>query len=271
MFKLDRPQYDSSSSDFTSESDNSQTSENACVSCLDETMFPPRQKLPEGAYKKLLTVARNLAFVTLFTNVVVSTFGFFTSTESGSMATFGFAFDSFFAIIASIVLIWRFWSTDLDNSVATRRETNATAVIAFSVAVSSLAIIGRSIGCLYHSKKPKNQWEIIILSSVSVFAFTMLFIMKRMVAVKIGSSALMTDAIDSLCASLFAVSILISALVSQLTAKVWYLDASIAIVVSICSFGYGILVIARLVSIRMKRKRAVMFAINDLKEGHDLL
>ena len=265
-YKIERPQEDYSSSDLTSESGES-TVENACVSCIDETMFPPRQKLPESVLIKLSGVARKLAFATLICNIVISGFGFFTSTESDSMATFGFAFDSFFAVIASVVLIWRFWTENPNSYVVAKRETNATAVVAVCLVVSSVAIIGRSINCLYHTDKPGKPIELVILTSVSLFVYTVLFLVKRTVAKKLGSGALMTDAMDSLCGALFAVSILITALVLEFTEKAWFMDASIAIAVSVCSFVYGVIVFQRLICVHMKREQNAF----SHEQGYDML
>ena len=265
VYKIERPQEDYASSDLTSDSE--LPVENACVSCIDETMFPPRQKLPESALIKLSAVARKLAFATLICNIVITAFGFFTSTESDSMATFGFAFDSFFAVISSFVLIWRFWSDKPDSYVVAKRETSATAVVAVCLIVSSVAILGRSINCLYHSDKPGKPVELVILTSVSLFVYSVLFVVKRAIAVKLGSGALMTDAMDSLCGALFAVSILITALILEFTEKAWFMDSSIAIAVSICSFVYGVIVLQRLICVHMKREQE---ALRE-KQGYDIL
>ncbi|XP_028395031.1 transmembrane protein 163-like [Dendronephthya gigantea] len=265
-YKVERPQEEYESSDLNSDSGDS-SFRDACVSCIDETMFPPRQKLPESAVIKLSTLARKLAMATLFCNIVITAFGFFTSTESDSMATFGFAFDSFFAVISSVVLIWRFWTDNPDSYVVAKRETNATAVIAVCLVVSSIAITGRSINCLFDTDKPGKPAELIILTSASLFAYSVLFLIKRVIAVKLGSGALMTDAMDSLCGALFALSILISALVLEFTEKAWFMDSTIAIVVSVCSFVYGVIVLQKLICVHLKREEKAM----KKEQGYDLL
>ena len=266
IYKIERPQEDYETSDSTSDSGDSPP-ENPCVSCLDETMFPPRQKLPEHAVIKLSGVARKLAFATLICNIIITAFGFFTSTESDSMATFGFAFDSFFAVISSFVLIWRFWSDKPDSYVVAKRETSATAVVAASLIVSSVAIIGRSINCLYHTQKPEKPVELVVLSSISLVVYVVLFLVKRTVAKKLGSGALMTDAMDSLCGALFAFSILITALVLEFTEKAWFMDSAVAIFVCTCSFFYGVIVLQKLVCVRMKREEQAL----RQEQGYDVL
>ena len=264
VYTIERPQEDCYSSDVTSDSGESPI-ENACVSCMDETMFPPRQKLPESVLTKLSAVARKLAVATLICNIIITAFGFFTSNESDSMATFGFAFDSFFAVISSFVLLWRFWTDNPNSYTVAKRETNATAVIAVCLVVSSVAITGRSINCLYHTDKPGKPVELVILTSVSLLVYSGLFVAKRRVAVKLGSGALMTDAMDSLCGALFAVSILITALVLEFTEKAWFMDSSIAIVVSICSFVYGAIVLHKLLFRHLKEE-----AVKD-EQGYEVL
>lgn len=266
IYKIERPQEEYESSDLTSDSGDS-PDENPCVSCLDETMFPPRQKLPEHAVIKLSGVARRLAFATLVCNIIITAFGFFTSTESDSMATFGFAFDSFFAVISSVVLIWRFWSDKPDSYVVAKRETNATAVVAVCLVVSSVAVVGRSISSLYNSQKPEKPVELVILTSVSLVVYVVLFLVKRTISKKLGSGALMTDAMDSLCGALFALSILITALVLEFTEKAWFMDSGIAILVSTCSFCYGVIVLQKLICVHMKLEEQAM----KQEQGYDVL
>ena len=266
IYKIERPQDSCESSDGTSESGELPL-DNVCVSCLDETMFPPRQKLPEHAVAKLSSVARKLAFATLVCTIVITVFGFFTSTESDSMATFGFAFDSFFAVVSSVVILWRFWSDKPDSYVVAKRETNATAVLAVCLIVSSVAIIGRSISCLYNTTKPEKPVELVILTSVSLSVFLVLFLVKRTIAKKLGSGALMTDAMDSLCGALFALSILITALVLEFTEKAWFMDSGIAILVSVCSFLYGVIVLQRLICVHMRREEQAL----KQEQGYDIL
>ena len=267
IYKIERPQDSCESSDGTSESGETPSLDNVCVSCLDETMFPPRQKLPEHAVAKLSSVARKLAFATLVCTIVITVFGFFTSTESDSMATFGFAFDSFFAVVSSVVILWRFWSDKPDSYVVAKRETNATAVLAVCLIVSSVAIIGRSISCLYNTTKPEKPVELVILTSISLSVFLVLFLVKRTIAKKLGSGALMTDAMDSLCGALFALSILITALVLEFTEKAWFMDSGIAILVSVCSFLYGVIVLQRLICVHMRREEQAL----KQEQGYDIL
>ena len=183
------------------------------------------------------------------------------------MATFGFAFDSFFAVISSVVLIWRFWNNNPSSYVVAKRETNATVIVAVCLVVSSVAIVARSINCLYHTDKPGKPVELVILTSASMVVYSILFLVKRVIAVKLGSGALMTDAMDSLCGALFAISILISAVVLEFTEKAWFMDSTIAIVVSICSFLYGIIVIQRLISVHVHRREKEFID----EQGYDLL
>ena len=263
VYKIERPQEDF---DLSSE-DSDSSLENACISCLDETMFPPRQKLPESLVKKLSAVARKLVVATLICNIIITAFGFFMSTESDSMATFGFAFDSFFAVIISFVLLWRFWTDSPDSHTVVKREANATAIVSACLVVSSIAITARSINCLYHNDKPRKPDELVILTSASLFVYSVLFVAKRGVAVKLGSGALMTDAIDSLCGALFALSILVTALLLEFTEKVWFMDSSVAIVVSVFSFVYGVIVLYKLMFRHLKQETN---ALED-EQGYDVL
>lgn len=78
----------------------------------------------------------------------------------------------------------------------------------------------------------------------------------------------MTDAMDSFSGALFALSILGSAIVLKFTTKVWFLDSTIAVVVSVCSFIYGIIVIEKLVRVFRKREEKALreYEYQDLKD-----
>lgn len=277
MYTIEKPQecFNTELVENLSESSNSSSPSSSeqfpCVSCLDDTILPPRRKLPETVALKLSNAGWALAIATLMFALTVTGFAFFISNESDSSATFGFAFDSFFALVSSCILIWRFSSKTSESYTIAKRETNATAIVAICMVVSSVVVFVRAIYCLYHTEKPQKPIELLILTTVSFTIYLMLFIVKYAVAQKLGSGCLMTDAIDSLCGAIFALSILISAVVLKFTMKVWYLDSTIAIIVSVCSFAYGLIVIEKLVRVFRKREERARHEYERLltKEAKD--
>lgn len=256
LYMLEKPQenYDRKDSDPNSET----SSESPCISCIDDTILPPQRKLPESVTKRLVCAGRSLATATLVCTAVITGFGFFASNNSDSSAMFGFAFDSFFALVSSCILIWRFSSKDQNSYKSAKRETHATAIVAICMIVSSIAIFVRAINCLYRTEKPGKPIELLILTSVSLVVYSVLFVSKHAVAKKLGSGCLMTDAMDSFCAAVFALSILGSAIILKFTTKVWYLDSTIALIVSICSFIYGFVVIEKLIRLFKKREEKAL-------------
>lgn len=259
MYTIEKPQ-ESVNAELAanlSESSNSSsqsTEQFPCVSCLDDTILPPQRKLPDTVAMKLSNAGWALAIVSLVFTLAVTGFAFFISNESDSSATFGFAFDSFFALVSSCILIWRFSSKTRESYTVAKRETNATAIVAICMVVSAVVVFVRAIYCLYRTNKPQKPIELLILTTISFSIYSILFFAKYSVAQKLGSGCLMTDAIDSFCAAIFALSILISAIVLKFTTKVWYLDSTIAIIVSICSFIYGLVVIEKLIRVFRKRE-----------------
>lgn len=268
VYTLEKPQetFDRRSSPLSLSSDSS--TEFACVSCIDDTILPPQRKLPDSIAMKLSNAGRILAIITLVCTVTITGFGFFTSNDSGSSAMFGFAFDSFFGLISACILIWRFSFQTHDSYTIAKRETHATAVVAICMIVSSIATFVRAVNYLYHTHRPRKPIELLILTAVSLFIYSILFVAKYSVAQKLGSGSLMTDAMDSFSGALFALSILGSAIVLKFTTKVWFLDSTIAVVVSVCSFIYGIIVIEKLVRVFRKREEKALreYEYQDLKD-----
>lgn len=256
MYTIEKPQ-ENFADETSVSSEGSSTNDviSPCVSCLDDTILPPQRKLPESVTLKLSNAARLLSAVTLAFTLAMCGTAFFVSNESDSSATFGFAFDSFFAMLSACILIWRFSSkTHEDSYTIAKRETHATAIVAICMVVSSVVVFGRAIYFLYHSDKPQKPIELLVLTTVSFSIYLVLFIIKYSIAQKLGSGCLMTDSVDSLCGAIFAISILISALILNYTMKLWYLDSSIAIIVSVSSFAYGLIVIVKLIRVFKRRE-----------------
>ena len=253
-------------SSISSESSNPSTCGQypSCVCCFDHTILPAQRNLSRTENKRLTTTAVILVIITLIFALALTIFGFFTSQQSDSSAMFGFAFDSFFAVVSSCILIWRFYHSEAeDNYTVARRETHATVVVAICMIVSSIAIFVRAIESLYHSHKLEKPMALLILAGVSAVIYSVLFVSTYKVAKKLGSAALLTDAMDSLWGVTFSLGILICDFIVKLVSEVWFLDSTVAIIVALCSFIYGSIVLEKLIRLFDQREEAALMEYQE--------
>ena len=197
------------------------------------------QILTISEVKREVKRAKIGAVITLIATCVFMILSLVASKESDSTAAFGFAFESLLAGIASLIILWRFWSIKELESRNRQRELVAMFVITASLIMSGVCVGFKSIKALVLTEKLKKSKLLIVLSSVSVAVYLLLFAVKYRIAKRLCSRALRTDSIDALCGAVLALSILVTTSTREFTAKVWYLDSIIALGVAVFSLLYG--------------------------------
>ena len=225
-----------------------------CVSCLDDVLFPPKKKLLPAQLQKLNTLAVLLCVFTLVVAMSLTGVSYATYTDSKSCSIFAFAFDALLQAVSSLLLTWRF-------SVFTyvsleQKETIATLGVAFVNAVSAISIIVPTIEVVMRQEKATHARMSLIVAAVGMILYAVLFFLKFKVSRKLGSSALMTDAIDSLGGTLLGLSVLVSSLILLFTEKMWFLDAIIAIGIASLMFLYAVVVLVKQVIMWRNTKSA---------------
>ena len=205
------------------------------------------QVLTVSEIKREIVKAKRGAIVTLIVMGIFTVLSVVASEESDSTAAFGFAFESLLAGLASFIILWRFWSVkELENR-NRRREVIALFVITASLIISGVLVGYKSIKALVLTEKHKKSKMLLILSSVSVVVYLVLFVIKYRIAKRLGSRALRTDSIDALCGALLALSIVVTTSTREFTSKAWFLDSVIALGVAVFSLVYGIYSLAHFV------------------------
>ena len=260
FYLIARPQeYDNDGSDQADGEEKRDDADTAaCISFVDEVILPRQKKLPKLFAQRLCRMAVTLASITLAVTLTIAIMSFLTWHTSDSSGAFGFAFDSFFTALSSFMIIWRFCSSQSSGTENARRETISTTVIASCMVVSAGVIFLRAYQSLRDGEKPMQLVFILVLSVVSCVAYSLLFMAKYKVAVRMGSAALMTDAIDALSGGILAFSLVISSVIIKYSIDVWYLDSSIAMAIAVFSGCYGMAVLIRLISIYRDRENAAI-------------
>ena len=264
VFFIVHPQDDVS--DISNEEKATDPSGNSCVSFIDETILPKHKHLPKFFAQRLSRMAVTLASVTLAVTLVIAMLAFLASNTTASSAAFGFGFDSIFTSLSSFMIIWRFWSVHSTVSEIARKETLATIAVACSMVISAACIFARAFQSIKNGERPTEMVFVIALSSSSGVAYFLLFVAKYRVAARMGSAALMTDAIDALSGGILALALVISSIVLKYSQTVWFLDSSIALVIAAFSVCYGVTVLVRLLAVYRDREMAATakFYVTDV-------
>ena len=207
------------------------------------------QVLTVSEIKREIAKAKGGAIVTLIVTGIFTVLSVIASEKSDSTAAFGFAFESLLAGLASFIILWRFWSVKELESRNRRREVIALFVITVSLIISGVSVGYKSIKALVFTEKHKKSKMLLILSSVSVVVYLLLFVIKYRIAKRLGSRALRTDSIDALCGALLALSIVVTTSTREFTSKAWFLDSIIALGVAVFSLVYGIYSLAHFVKL----------------------
>ena len=207
------------------------------------------QVLTDSEVKREIVKAKRGAIVTLIVTAIFTVLSIVASEESDSTAAFGFAFESLLAGLASFIILWRFWSVKELEIRNRRREVIALFIITASLIISGVSVGYKSIKALVFAEKHKKSRMLLILSSVSVVVYLVLFVIKYRIAKRLGSRALRTDSIDALCGALLALSIVVTTSTREFTSKAWFLDSVIALGVSVFSLIYGIHSLAHFVKL----------------------
>lgn len=203
-------------------------------------LISSQEHFTKDEIKRQVKKAKLLSVVTMLATSIVAVLSFISSQDSDSSAAYGFAFDSFLAGVTSSIVLWRFWSVKQLEQHDRKRELTALFIITISLLITGALIAYQAIDALAHTEKHKKSTMLLVLSSVSSVLFLVLFALKYRLAKRLGSRALRTDSMDSLCGSILALSIVITSTTRQFTDEAWFLDSIIAIGVAVFSLVYGV-------------------------------
>jgi len=126
-------------------------------------------------------------------------------------------------------------SAEVINSV----EKQGGIVISLLFVAIAGIVGGQAAEHLHLEKKPHTDAIMLSLAAISVVAFFILGGFKWHISEKLSSSTLKKDAICSIAVAIISLAITISASVYSATDAVWWFDASVAVLVSIFLFIYG--------------------------------
>lgn len=216
-----------------------------CVSPLDDEEELKKKKLSAHQKTRWRRAAIVVSVSSIYITCLLSVCSFVSSGISDSSAAFAIAFDAMLGMTSSCVIVWRFYK-GANGRMGPSKEKKACTVIATCFVLSGLMMFARAIECLVGNKEPQKTTSLLIISSVGFVCYAGLFYVKYCVADKLKSFALRTDSIDSGLGAAMALGLILSTVIYRQTQKSWFLDASIALVIALATFGYGIKVVVNI-------------------------
>nr|CAB3267047.1 transmembrane protein 163-like [Phallusia mammillata] len=183
-----------------------------------------------------------VSWISIVLTLTIGVIEFIVAKNENSAAAFGLAFSAILDVISSAVVLWRYYGTY--NTFSNRREHISCIVLGCLFIVSAIGIAGKAIFDLLMGETPdmsENGLRVLVITSaVASISCIFLFIIKTVIAKKLASWTIFTDALNSLAGAVVATSMVVTSEVTKDNSYLWFLDASVGLVVSLFLIIYGL-------------------------------
>ena len=212
-----------------------------CVSVMDENISKDRakRKLPEQTRKRWRKAAVWVTVICILVSLSLTIASFKSADAYDSSSALALAFDTANALVCSLVLLWRFKGTE-NGSLGHKRERIACLAFAVSFISTGLLTTGLSIKKIVEKDHPKKTFCTLVILSVGCTLYFMLAAVQCFISKKLHSSAMLGSSLDSGLSAALMVGLLASDCTYVFAhTDLWYLDHSMAILVSTVSLLAG--------------------------------
>ena len=188
-----------------------------------------------------------LSYVSLIVTILAFIAGLVLAAVTSSSATLGFALENAVDFLSSVLVCWRFWGGGATVPEATLelREKRASVGIAMSFVILALTVGGVACGHLTTHDPPSNLPLLLGVSIPSMIIFFILGSLKLWVGYATRSASMKKDAACSLCGAVLSLGVCIGAAAVGADPKLWFIDAVVALFVSLGLLVYGVYVCAK--------------------------
>ena len=184
-----------------------------------------------------------LSWLSLVLTMIAFICGLFIAVSSSSSATLGFALENSVDFISSALVCWRFWGggKTVPEETLLLREKRSSVGIALSFCLLAVVVGSVAIGHLSTSEVPSDVGLLLGLAIPSAMIFSVLGGLKMHVGIATRSPSMKKDAACSLCGAVLSLGVVFGVAAAKSThEKVWWLDAVVAVVVSVGLLVYGV-------------------------------
>lgn len=188
-----------------------------------------------------------LSYVSLVITVLAFIAGLILALATSSSATLGFALENAVDFFSSALVCWRFWGGGQSVPEATLelREKRASVGIAISFVVLAFTVGSVATGHLTSHETPSDLGLLLGVSVPSMVIFAALGALKLWVGNATHSASMKKDAACSLCGSALSLGVCVGAAAVGADYRLWFVDAAVALVVSLGLLMYGLYVLAK--------------------------
>ena len=212
-----------------------------CVSVMDEKISkdPSKRKLPERTRKRWRKAAVWVTVICILVSLSFTIASFKTAGTYDSSSTLALAFDTGNALLCSLVLLWRFKGTE-NGSFGRKKERISCMVFAVSFILSGAFTTALSIKRIIEKDHPVKSFCVAAILLIACSLYFVLAAIQCYISKKLRSSAMLSSSLDSALSASLMAGLLISDCTYILAhTDLWYLDHSMAILVSVVSMLAG--------------------------------
>jgi len=187
--------------------------------------------------------ARRVSYASIAFTLVGGVTGIILSFVTDSVSLLGYGLESFVDVWSSVLVLWRFWDKDSDNShkqtIFNQREQRASFGIAITFILIGLFVAVQAIIHIANREREKNAEALLAISTISAVFLAVLAAIKFRISKELNSPSLYKDGMSSVAVSLLSFGILLSTVVYDIEPDVWWLDYAVALLISIFLIVYG--------------------------------
>jgi len=177
----------------------------------------------ETVRKEELHLGINLEIITLVWMTIEMAVAIAAGMIAGSVLLMAFGIDSLIELISGGILLWRLQveNQGVDLQRVERAEYRAAWIVAISLGLLCVYVLFAASFGLISGSRPENTIAGLVVAAAAVLVMPYLAIVKRRLAIRIGSKALAGDAINSFTCAYMAGTVLIGLLLNNLFGWWW--------------------------------------------------
>ena len=190
--------------------------------------------------------AITVSWVSIALTLISGIIGIVCAVLYSSMAMLGYGLESFVDVFSSFCVVWRFEKSldsslpqEMHDEIGHRLEKQSGVGISFSFVAIAIVVGAQAVTHLAHTKHPEASSVLQAMAWISVVAFFILGGIKWHIADKLSSTTMKKDAICSIAVAIISLAVAVSATAYAETTAVWWIDATVATIVSVFLLIYG--------------------------------
>ena len=185
------------------------------ITCIERPSSPP-------ANTRWQQRALLLAWLTVAYNLVEGGVSIAFGVSDGSVALWGFGFDSLVEVASALVVLWRLRALEAR---ITERERRATLAIGGLFLLLGITIALSSSLQLFHHQHPTTTLPGLVISALSLSFMVFLWRSKQRVALALDSATLASDAACSRACIQLSAILFLGSLLYWVAPGLWWVDA----------------------------------------------